>query len=235
MKIYANDTATTTPFDPYVGKNVWVRCLRSYVNKNESEYIRFLGRHDWGNGHIVFDVSYIDVERLERYRNERYMYGPRNEFSLVETKQVAAIYLELVEPVQILTTEELFNLDEDALGEDSRMLDKLAKNELWFMATLLTGDDAGNDMYVKITEKTGDIMSIDFIHPCYVDDYSYDNGDWQPPSYYMDSCTINVDSIKVIEPLEVLTTTEFQEKLDESDDIFETGYNAEQEEEDEEE
>ena len=235
MKIFAAETAgeTVTPFDQFVGKNIWVFCKTTYGTQAYPVYVRFLSRHDYGLGHVVFDVSMLDWDRLDRYRNNSSLYGPRDEFSFVENKRISANYLRLPSKVKTLTTEELFQITE-SLGEDSHMLNRLASRHCWFKATIITGDTYNSEYYVKIHAKTGDIIELEYIDPMYVDDYSYETGEFEEPSSHMENCTLNVDSIKLVEPIEVLTDEEMDEMLHDNDVAFEDGYWADQEDDEEE-
>ena len=236
MKIYSNDNinTTSTPFDQFVGKNIWVRCIYSHGTSDDFVYVRFLDREEWGYEQVLFDVSLVDPERLERYRSHREYYDGVSELSFIENKRIIALYLTLVSPVQIHTTEELFKLSDGELGEGGRILDRFSRTNVWFLATFLVGNDTSGGYYVHITKKQGDVLTVEYIASCYVD-YTYESGDYQPPSDYIENCTIHVDSLRVVEPLEILTDEEFAEQMDANDEAFENGYYNDNEEEDEEE
>ena len=238
MKIYANDYADTvhTPFDQYIGKNVWVTCYLQGATDDNYDYVRFLSKEVRGPHKPEFvrvSVDRIGYRQLEAYReNPKLFYG--TDYNPVRARNLADqdVYginaFRLTTPVEVYTTEELFGFTDYTFGNP--VIDRFVGKPIWVLAD----KDGMGTYYVQILEKHGDVVNCNIIDPNYLDeDYEYDYWD-SCPDDWITNVTMHVDSLKVVEPLYVLSDEEVQEAYDRSSAIYEEGYYANEGDEEEE-
>lgn len=208
MKIYAYgvpDMNIPTPFDQYVGQDVWVLCRLTYSYKDF--YIRFLDKH----------VSYFTVNSIFPADMDNLRAGkiPNDKIRklLTKTDTMFAKNLEIVEPLTVIPSAEILpNIEQYETTES--IVDRYVGKDLWVKITV------GKTMisqhrYMKFTNKDGFYVSGPAIRAEYIDYHEGFDPDedvystmhpWRPSRYHIDDITVPT-------PVQVLTTEEVEEEL----------------------
>lgn len=237
MKIYSSSvwegpehTEVKTPFDEFVGKNVWVACR--YSESRDIDYTRFLYKDVRRSNWVVFTVDRISKRTLDTYREHPDYYHSKNAKYLTEHLDVDMHYLTLVEPVEAYTTAELFSLEDYDVNVN--IVDRFLGKPYWVRTTRT--DDHG-EYFVKFLEKHGDSVLCDFIDTKYIDGYEYDSYDSYSEDWVQTEL-LHIDSFDLVVPMDVITEEEFAAELSAAEEEYERGFwedHDEEEDEDDEE
>lgn len=221
MKIYATTAQPTTPFDPYVGKDVWVR-FEPPINFNRA-YIRILSMTPVDtSGVIVLRYNNIPIHTdLDLYQlsdNELYsdMTTVRSDIYYIDNIQDAVaknvIYTEDLLRGRDIPAEGLAHV----LSHDDGKFDKFIGKDVWVSAEYLPDS---RPYYIKIINKYGTTIDYVQIPKLYVDrlinrEVFYFNDSLIPMALEQNPWAIKrslISSWKLLYPIDILSTEELQE------------------------
>ena len=233
MKIYSNSVwdgpehaEVKTPFDEFVGKNLWVAC--QYNERSNIEYVRFLYKDVYRDDWVVFTVDAMNKRTLDTYRAHPDYYNSKDPRHLTQHTEFDLRYLKLVDPVEIYTTEELFSMQE--YSYDDSVITKFMNKPYWVRTNRT--DDYG-EYYVRFYDRYGDSIVCDWIETKFIDDYTYDSFDSYSEDW-LQTGLLHIDVFDVIQPIDVLTDQEFQDAKSAAEDEYERGFWEDHDEEDDE-
>ena len=109
MKVYVcSSTRYENPFDQFLGKDAWVAC--SVKGRTYWHYLRFFSKDPDGTYHIEFaDPEFIEDDGKYHCDSKSFNRMMSNKGYWKATSDI----LELVQPLEVLTTDELFEIDDD--------------------------------------------------------------------------------------------------------------------------
>lgn len=210
MRIYASNNILSTPdvLAEYVGKDVWLRCRLTYSDK--SGYIRIIRitydsvEVNWLGGTVAEYIHDLDPDVARR------MCG--------QLTNIPINKIELPDPVEAIPSEELLpNMVHTDLA-------KYAGKDVWVLVNLNVYSFAGL-YYIKILSIDSGVALFRKLDPQYVDDH-LDMDESTAITYQhmiSSNSTIHyvtrahVDAIDIITPIQILSTDEVIEELEQCD------------------
>lgn len=224
MRIYCNTEDVNndiTKFDQFIGKDLWVKCSTGF--NNTCYYVKFLKRYH----------AYIYVLMTLPPSTPLF-----NELGWDKLHQEASTYsvysFNLVEPLDILTTEQLFDMVA-AESEDLHLFERYAGRDFWILAKRLSDDWM---YYIHINSIEDGIMSYDradaetLNNPEICEDY------FGPPSEDRGLRDYNkvslVSAWEIVHPMDGMTTDEVDDSIAVCDEIWENAHMDDTDDEDEE-
>ena len=216
MKIYAKSIQNiSTPFDEFVGQDIWVRCYFDYGNFPVIPVIgfaRFLSKEFRGDD-VIFSLNFISDRDLspESCFNAR----GKKHISVI-TQVVEAGKLVLVQPVYTCTTETLLS---DYQSADPKTFEDFVGTDVW---VLVRNHYGPYKYYIKVLSCNKHIMTCNIIDDDLVDAYEYGSEDYyKRPSECIKTTVVHTDTYEICEPLCVLGQEDIEDYLAYSDSIWE--------------
>ena len=219
MRIYSSDENVSTPFDEYIGKDVWVSCLEA--NKYQERYVRFLSKDFDRGGDVFLTCNSVPAYCFDGYNNY-------SQYDILEyAREVHLIYpdcIELSEPVIEMTSDELYDVWDDTRDNAIKDLSDAVGQNIWIKVY----EKWNNRIYyMNILDNNNGVISYKYIDHEYVEDYDYFN--------YYSNCTekpseailedfSHIDAWKIYEPVEAMSDDEFKEIIAKNDENFSNGY-----------
>ena len=207
MKIYATDTSLpATPFDQYLGKDIFVKCI---MFGDEVVYARFHEKDKVtlknGKRVPIFRISYFREQYISEYTNNpnlAYLYDLGNLVSININNIVP------VTPLEVISIQDLY-------GELSvrEILSQLAGSEVWIKI------HAMSDSYIRILDITNNVVTFNWINMEQLNGLE-EHEALEPfeltalDDVFTATRRRFIDGILLYEPLDILTTEEIQELID---------------------
>ena len=212
MKIYA-DNNTKTPFDEYIGKEIWVLCDYVETSSAYRSYVRFL-KKVVQQSYTLFYVNVIFTSTFDREDNDTLL------SMSFDTTVTLAKNIRPIEPFTTFTTQQLF--PNYAFKSARSRFDEFIGQPVWIK---ISNFEMGT-LYVKILDRNKNVVTCESIDSEYVDDFEYDD-QFRSPSTYVDDFCFQIDGFEICNPLEILTDDEMQEILEYNDRVWLEGWEAE--------
>ena len=210
MKIYCSEQPHSV-FDPYVGKNVWVK-VKCLFGAKRVCYIRILDYYDY-YGELCIHCNYFMVDTTQDVLTMLRRKVPSSGTTLRIDE------LELIEPVETLSGDQVF------LNRRGGFIpDTFIGQPIWIKCNRIA---SWTDYYVKVLSQVQDVLECDLISVHEVDDYVYEGYDTNPPSDAICHGKYFSDVFAPYEPYDILTDEELHEIVAENDRIYWEGYQAE--------
>lgn len=209
MKIYADSSIdTSTPFDEFVGKDVWVRVQCTFGNRLII-YVRFIERTIGGTP-ISFLCNWVLAQKYDAGKLHSLDYNSRIFF---------ASELELLSPVTPLSSADLFSDSEIDSAKTLGLFSRLAGKDLYVLAE---DQRVGVEFYVKVNSLRGNVVDLQYIDAGIVDcsDEDYYDGWEHSPWCHIHHTTVFIDAFSIIEPIDILTGEELSDILNHLDEIY---------------
>lgn len=209
MKIYAADKPLPiTPFDEYIGKDLWVKCTLFHED-TVFLYVRFLDKF-WftlpsGTEKPVLHVTYIPEREVNLLRRT-YPIG------FADTVMVLLNQIHMVEPVEVISTERLYEY-----AEKRDLIHSIAGTDIWVEAY-----DGYSDGFVNIHKIEKDVVTYSIIGNEWLEDIErqveFRQGDYNFILKHLDQPEHlhkkYIDGISIYEPINMLTAEEIREMLE---------------------
>lgn len=209
MKIYADSSIdTSTPFDEFVGKDVWVRVQCTFGNRLII-YVRFIER-TVGSTPILFFCNWVLAQKYDAGKLHDLDYNSRIFF---------ASELELLSPVTPLSSADLFSDSEIDSTKTLKLFSRLAGKDLYVLAE---DQRICVELYVKVNSLRGNVVDLQYIDAGIVNCFDEDYCDiWEhSPWNHIHHTTVFIDAFSIIEPIDILTGEELNDMLTHLDEIY---------------
>ena len=209
MKIYADSSIdTSTPFDEFVGKDIWVRVKCTFGNRLII-YVRFIERTIGGTP-ISFLCNWVLAQKYDAGKLRNLEYNSRIFF---------ASELELLSPVIPLSSADLFSDSEIDSAKTLELFSRLAGKDLY---VLVEDQRVGVKYYVKVNSLRGNVVDLQYVDEgivnCSDEDY-YDVWEYSPWRH-LHHTTVFIDAFSIVEPIDILTGEELSDILNHLDEIY---------------
>lgn len=213
MKIYASTSDNW--FDPYVGKDIWVKC-KLIFNLTTEYWIRFIEIDSLPDGISYVTCNYVAENFFARNNPlNKDLDRPRVSASYLRTNKIQAI-----EPIETKTTEELFGISGYTI--DGSEFARFVGKDVWVAATSYSSDRYGDPFFINIDTIDGNVMHYAMVEADIVNPESMVDSYGPPSESIMESrCVSSVDQWELIHPIEVLTAEEVDEAIDLCDHAWE--------------
>ena len=207
MKIYAaNIPDFKTEFDEYIGKDVFVKCIMY----EDPVYVRFLSKsyYAYADGRTIpiVKVSYFDAGYLSRYQQTTPKWPYLND--LGDTKNVALTKIRLDTPLTVIPIKDLY-------GElpVRRILPDFVGTDIWIHSY------TSYENYIRVLAIDDGMVKFNWLDMTQLE--TIENGVQITPGEKdaLDDVfsAVNykfIDGIQIYEPLEMLTTDEITEMIE---------------------
>lgn len=208
MKIYADSSIdTSTPFDEFVGKDIWVRVQCTFGNRLII-YVRFIERTV--GTPISFLCNWVLAQKYDAGKLRNLDYNSRKFF---------ASDLELLSPVTSLSSADLFYDSEIDSTKTLELFSRLVGKDLYILAE---DQRLCAEFYVKVNSLRGNVVDLRYVDAGIVDcsdeDY-YDVWEYSPWNH-IHHTTVFIDAFSIIEPIDILTGEELSDILNHLDEIY---------------
>ena len=202
MKIFAAKDPEVDKFDPYIGKVVWVKCLREGSKSGEPCYVRPLYRI----GTVVeANVIYEHVLEYDSPADIRMELSTSNQIHSEEYK--------ILKPITTLTLSDFYP-DGNAPGADTD-LSKYIKPDLWVKVFVYKYDFA---CYINIISIEDGIVRYHVVDAGLIDDHSpsdpYDFDEMPTIEDLNYEDTTVIEGLELITPVDILNTNEIIAELE---------------------
>lgn len=225
MKIYSN-TTDNTKFDQFIGKDLWVKCSMGFNNSGPGlpcYYVKFLKRH----------YTYLYVLMTLPPRTPQLFNELKGVSELSQEARTYSVYdFNLIEPLDILTTEQLF--DTSAVDfKDLRLFERYVGRDFWILAKqrLITSWM----YYIHINSIENGVMSYDRADAETLNNSEICEDYYGPPSEDSNLCEYNrvslVSAWEIVQPIDGMTTDEIEESIAACDEIWENAHMDDEEDE----
>ena len=218
MKIYANGNFNDipTPFDQYIGTDIWVKCTLRYNPKWE-RFCRFVNKRvlDFGVDDRKAQLTYNSLT-TEALLNLDEMPKDQIRKVLTEDHTDYADNLILVEPLHTIDSTQL----NAALGDASQyettesIVDRYVGKDIWIKVT--PSKSFPRFSYIKICKKDRYYIRFIWIDADLIEDHCMLDPDESVYSliHQTYSTRAHIDDINIAKPVEILTTEEVEEELE---------------------
>ncbi len=213
MRIYGNTLegeAQNAVFNQCMQQTLWVKCENlAYKYHGGHKYIyilpRSLQKDNWGGDRVN---GYYVGTRSDTFESGH----PRFDYECGWFDISTGTGIRVSDPVETFTTEELFGIDR---GADLMLLEKISQKPYW---VLVQGPIVGT-VYLRVLNIQGDIADVMVIpEPCvFLNDSGMCN---TPPSESFKTIRVDLKDITVVQPTSVLTDSELNDAVDESDRFY---------------
>lgn len=216
MKIYSNGSLTMMDelkiFEQCRDQHLWVRC--------ENETSKLFG----GSG-----IFYVCPDEIRKSNSTTFRVSgpsvytdctdyPISGYSDSRIDFAVGPNVSILEPLVMLTTEELFGLDTPAAKKPFK---RIEGKDIWMLAS---GPDIGW-VYVNVLDAShDDYVEIDLIPEYCVHYTDEDSCDGWPSCQYEYNQKVSWNAIQAAQPIEVLTNDEIEEALEKSDEVYDNQF-----------
>ena len=212
MKLYANDQVnnTSTEFDQYLGKDIWIKCTLSY-NEHWERYCRIIGKRElpWGTLIEYNAISSTDLMELDLLPKDKIRKLLTTEYSDYVSNLI------IVQPIKTNESSKLNALLGDVSHYETTesIIDRYVGKDVWIKVKI---EGSALIRYIKILEKDRYYIKFIDIYAGYVEEhYELDPDDSVYSLMHPNrSHQTHIDTITIVEPMEIMTTEEIQEELE---------------------
>lgn len=210
MKIYGN-TTDNTKFDQFIGKDLWVKCSTGF--NNTCYYVKFLKRsHKYVYVLVTLPPSSPLFDELAWDKLHQ------------EARTYSVCSFNPIEPLDILTTEQLFNITATE-SEDLHVFERYVSRDFWILAKFLHNSWM---YYIHINSIENGIMFYDRADAETLNNLEICEDYYGPPSEDSDLCDYNkvslVSAWEIVQPIDGMTTDEINESIAMGDEIWENAH-----------
>jgi hypothetical protein len=201
MKIYADSRPIS--LDRFIGQDVWVLCERSVSRymPTVKAFIRVLDKTS--DGYIInhFSQSFFDLDGTFSYAQIT--------AELNERMEVYSNIYKVVTPIEIYTTDEIFEECGCEYKLDTTKFDSYIGKDIWVKVHKI--QQAKVHSYIKILSKLNANITFNLIPQVYFH-YAGKGEDWDSFNYCVDKVRVeNMDQFVIDKPLETFTTEELSD------------------------
>lgn len=220
MKIYAYgvpDKDIPTPFDQYIGQDIWVKCEYTYRHDAFQFYARFVSKKvlNFGDGRDLVSLSFNRLLPKEVHALRHGNVSDEQIRKLItSTESVYADNIKLVQPVDTITSKYILkHMDTYELTES--ILDKYIGKDVWIKARFTVQHSIYRTVYLKVLSKQDYYVTFQYIDSGYIDEqWGFDPDEdvysmmhpWRPSRCHIDDIIIST-------PVEAYTSEEIEEML----------------------
>lgn len=231
MKIYC---ATSQPeLDQYIGKDAWIKC-ESY---NTIRWTRIIRAVYYDDRFVFYNVNELYESDIANMKHPMGYYHSAFDSSHIPVRSERRGHLDVVEPLEVKTTQELFDLPDYHIDpEVTKLFEYLAGTDIWVRA--VQRSDQYSDKYIHIVKKDGNAIIYDYMDASLADNPEDVDIESAPPSenesLYGTEEVSHIDDWEVLDSTDILTTAEIDTLYQLSEDTWWENQYDEYDEEDEE-